>query len=91
MSEQIKAWIDNGSITTSELKEIQKLADERKENGKDYCPYQKSDENKKTFCGITARKCYKTEGYIECSEFQEWFTEELGAKFEDLLPVGSPF
>ena len=88
MSEQIRAWVDNGSITDSELKQIQELSDKRKAAGADYCPYKKKDKGGKPFCGFTTRRCYKEEGYVECPTFQEFYLEEVASKFEDLMPIG---
>jgi len=92
MTENIKLWSNKESRFTSyELKEIEKLVEARKSDGKNYCPYKKVDKKGKPFCSATTRRCYREESYPECLIFGEWYTEELGAKFEDLLPVGAPF
>lgn len=92
MTEQVKLWANKENrFTTSELKEIEKLVEARKLDGKNYCPYRKFDKSGKQFCSINTRRCIREESYTECDFFLEWFTEALGSKFEDLLPVGTPF
>jgi hypothetical protein len=89
--EQIKLWSENNTrLTNTEKKQIEDLAEERRAKGEDFCPYKRVDENKKPFCSITTRVCHREESYIECTWFQEFYTEEIACRFEDLLPVGAP-
>ncbi len=92
MSEQIKIWADNGKrFTDAELKQIQELVDKRRAAGEDFCPYRRTAKRGVKMCKIMPHKCWYDSDYSNCITFGEWYTEELGSKFEDLLPAGCPF
>ena len=96
MSEQILIGRDDyPDLTEKEKERIWKYQKDRADAGETLCPYSRVGKRGVLYCKIFGRRCYFSEDYIFCTDFQDWLLEadrvkEENEMLENLLPVGAP-